>query len=443
MAILKSDVSAGTVRDLLSSNLRIPPYQRPYSWEPEMALRLLDDIQEAMIVHECGDVAYVLGAVILHKTDSHLDIVDGQQRLLTLRMILRLLEGTADTENLDRANNHIGSVWAALQEHIGSLKEEKRDEIRNFILDRCELVRVVTDDIDEAFRVFDSQNYRGRPLAPHDILKAYHLREMRDETIALKAAVVESWESVNDTELDRLFSTFLYRIFRWSRGESASQFGVRDIGIFKGISLKSSRSPSSRYHIAAQVAIPVLSAWDKTVPARGDRNTSRSQFQLDAPLVAGQAFFGMVSFMLSELKFLAREGFTEEREMFSFYFISEDDSDGLLERPSRSRYRYVSELYLAALLYYTNKFGGEDLTSACNRLFAWAYAPRVELLRVQFRTIDNHARGNGDFPKFSAFGLMRNAESCRVVRQLTGRGKPRNDDHEKELMALLNKLKTL
>src|SRR5690606_13985229 len=144
---------------------------------------------------------------------------------------------------------------------------------------------------------------------------------------ALKAAVVESWESVDDTELDRLFSTFLYRIFRWARGESASQFGVRDVGIFKGISLKSSRSPSSRYHIAAQVAIPVLSAWDKTVPARGDRNTSRSQFQLDAPLVAGQAFFGMVSFMLSELKFLAREGFTEEREMFSFYFISEDDSD--------------------------------------------------------------------------------------------------------------------
>ena len=40
----------------------------------------------------------------------------------------------------------------------------------------------MTDDVDEAFRVFDSQNYRGKALAPHDLLKAHHLREMREET---------------------------------------------------------------------------------------------------------------------------------------------------------------------------------------------------------------------------------------------------------------------
>lgn len=69
-------------------------------------------------------------------------------------------------------------------------------------------MRIVTDDIDEAFRVFDSQNYRGKPLAPHDLLKAHHLREMHDESAAMKVAVVEAWEAVNDEDLDRLFSTF-------------------------------------------------------------------------------------------------------------------------------------------------------------------------------------------------------------------------------------------
>lgn len=33
-------------------------------------------------------------------------------------------------------------------------------------------------DISEAFQFFDSQNARGKALYPHDLLKAYHLREM-------------------------------------------------------------------------------------------------------------------------------------------------------------------------------------------------------------------------------------------------------------------------
>jgi uncharacterized protein with ParB-like and HNH nuclease domain len=40
-------VRAVTVGDLLVEELRIPPYQRPYSWEPATALQLLDDIREA------------------------------------------------------------------------------------------------------------------------------------------------------------------------------------------------------------------------------------------------------------------------------------------------------------------------------------------------------------------------------------------------------------
>lgn len=405
-----------------------------------MALQLLDDILEAMKDCERCDSAYVLGAVILHKTDSFLDIVDGQQRLLTLRMILILLSGTADSKHFGRVDNPIGRVWKALRQRIGNLQVEQRNEIIRFIPDQCELVRVVTDDLDEAFRVFDSQNYRGKSLAPHDLLKAYHLREMRDETAAMKAAVVESWESVKDAELDRLFSIYLYRIACWSRGESAPKFGVHDIDMFKGISPKSSRSPSARYHIAAQVAIPMLSAWGGAASEFGDRDAGRSRFQLDAPLLVGRPFFEMVAFMLSELKQLAREAFTEEREMFSLYYVNEEEQDGLTERPSRSRYRYVSELYLAALLYYTNKFGDEDLTSARDRLFAWAYAPRVELLRVQFRSIDNCARDGGNPLNVSAFGLIRKAESCRVIRHLPVPGKPRNALHEKELMAILNKL---
>ncbi|MBL1263544.1 DUF262 domain-containing protein [Methylomicrobium sp. RS1] len=436
MTISRGDVSAVTVGNLLAENLRIPHYQRPYSWEPETALQLLDDIQEAD--RERRDVPYVLGAVILHNTGPSLEVVDGQQRLLTLRMIL-LLTGTAGCpKHSDQADNPINRVWNALRRHE-ALRKENCEGLAEFIRNQCQLVRVVTDDVDEAFRVFDSQNYRGKPLAPHDLLKAYHLREMRDETVSMKAAVVETWESVTDAELNRLFSTYLYRIARWARGESAPRFTVHDIGMFKGISPKSSRSPCARYHMAAQVAIPVLDVWRGSPSGLADREAGRIRFHLDAPLLAGKTFFEMAAFMLKELRLLAREAFDGERAEFALYNVgAEEGSNVLHERPSRSRYRFVSELYLAALLYYTNKFGDEDLPAARDRLFAWAYSARVELLRVQFRSIDNRARG--DQSNASAFALMRTAESGRVIRQLSTASGTYNSDHEKQLVALLKKL---
>jgi hypothetical protein len=168
----------------------------------------------------------------------------------------------------------------------------------------------------------------------------------------------------------------------------------------------------------------------------GAREAGRSRFQLDAPLVAGRSFFEMVAFMLDELKLLAEDAFGGDATAYSVY-----DPDALAqanvldERPSKSRYRYVSELFLAALLYYTNKFGDHDLEQAHAQWFAWAYALRVERLRVQFRSVDNRARGDGS--SGSAFTLLRNAGSALVVNQLPTSAIPYKDNYEEDLVKLL------
>lgn len=440
MAIQIDGLRATTVRALLKENLRIPHYQRPYRWEPATALQLLDDIQESCDHHSSSYVPYVLGAVILHAHDDVFDVVDGQQRLLTLRMLIALLDRQSGDSLpqlfLSNGDNPISQVWRTLEHRIRPWKDEYLGKLLNHLYDQCKLVRIETDDIDEAFRVFDSQNYRGKPLAPHDLLKAYHLREMRDDTDAMRIAIVETWESVADEDLDRLFSIYLYRIARWSRGESAPGFSDQDVGMFKGLSPKRALPPSARYHLAAQSALPLLSAWCKTSSHR-DRNAGRSRFQLDAPLVAGRPFFEMVSFMLKELCWLAKKAFNEGKEVFALYdleapFNSGDILERLVERPSRSRYRYVSELYLAALLYYTNRFGDDDLDTARERLFAWAYSLRVKHLRVQFRSVDTYACGNR-----SAFALLRDAATGNVVDELSPPISPYNKDHEVDLVNLL------
>lgn len=432
MAIKTAGVSAIGVQDLLGQKLRIPEYQRPYSWRPATALQLIDDLQDAQT--RSRDAPYVLGAVILHECSDErgdwLDVVDGQQRLLTLRMILATLESESLFPRLpanDADETPVLLVWQALRHRLAGLAAAEKAGLRDFIQTRCQLVRIVTDDVDEAFRVFDSQNYRGKPLAPHDLLKAYHLREMQGESAAMKAAVVETWESVRDEALDRLFSTFLYRIARWSRGRSAPGFSIHDIAMFKGISPQAhdgALAPSARYHLAAQAAMPLLTAW--VTPGTADsRDAQHSRFQLDAPLIAGRPFFEMVSFMLEELAALEKE--TQE-SIAAF-------------GPSQSRYRYVYELFAAALLYYTNKFGSHGLAQARSKLFAWAYALRVEMTRVQFISADNRARGKGD-AQGSPFVLMRNTVKAQAIQRLAVAARPCRPDHEAELVAFIAKEST-
>ena len=43
-----------------------------------------------------GRKEYQIGSVILHENDGHLDIVDGQQRLISISLFLHLLD---DLEN--------------------------------------------------------------------------------------------------------------------------------------------------------------------------------------------------------------------------------------------------------------------------------------------------------------------------------------------------------
>ena len=471
MTIKENGIRPTTVGELLEERLHIPPYQRPYSWRPETALRLLDDLREAAGQNQ--EVPYVLGAVILHHDEAAaLNVVDGQQRLLTLRILLNLLNSLGVYD--DKINRHdkdappIVKVIKALRREIGfsqknvtahgqaqGASDQRKGSgisLAEFIRDRCQLIRIETDDIDEAFRIFDSQNYRGKPLTPHDLLKAYHLRVMRKDAPAMKAALVADWEAAGDEALGRLFSIYLYRIARWSRGESAPQFTAQDIDLFKGIDPSQDQSPHARYHGSAQLAASLIESMRPYQSREDERTSMHARFPLDAPWIAGRFFFERIAFLLEEIKCLTQEAFAGDYEAFSFYRVDHPVGNAgeekaheqglkLVEQPANRRYRYVSELYLAAALYYTNKFGVKAFREARDRLFAWAFAPRLNLLRIQFRSIDNLASGK-DAPAESLFSRICNSLEADGLRgladHLPARVRPEGG-HENELSDLLRK----
>lgn len=449
-----------TVGELLDEGLTIPPYQRTYSWGPATALQLFDDIRNAFRAENAApnalpdaeqaqEPSYVLGAVILHRDneDVQTHVVDGQQRLLTLTMLLDLLDEVSEFPTVVLPIEHEDQAAPVVRVHTELARRVKHmDEplrtFADFIRNNCEIIRVETDDADEAFRVFDSQNYRGKPLLPHDLLKAYHLREMSGESDAMREALVEVWQNVPDAELDRLFSTYLWRIKRWTRGLSAPRFAARHIDSFKGLTPKSASTPAARYHLAAQTAVPILAAWAEH-PDETDRMVNRTRFQIDAPVVAGRPFFEMATFMLGELRRLRHEGFDEQygdegKEKAWGNFASTDDD--FRELPSRARYRYVSELYLASLLYYTNRFGDAEIRESRHRLFTWAYHLRTRYQRLQLATVNNYASSLDD--NQSAFVLLRSAETATELRRLRveARGRDDNPKHEQDLLRLLDRL---
>lgn len=88
MAILSKNIV--TVKEALEKSLSIPDYQRPYKWREFHVNQLLEDI-----IQHRHQSRYRLGTIVSYKNRHNSpaeEIVDGQQRLLTLSLLCALLD---------------------------------------------------------------------------------------------------------------------------------------------------------------------------------------------------------------------------------------------------------------------------------------------------------------------------------------------------------------
>ena len=73
---------------ILLKKLRIPMNQREYSWEDEEIYKFLDDIFK---IYEENKYVEKMGSIINLNYNSGNDIYDGQQRILTIILILNVI----------------------------------------------------------------------------------------------------------------------------------------------------------------------------------------------------------------------------------------------------------------------------------------------------------------------------------------------------------------
>lgn len=158
-----------SIESLFKRNLSIPKYQRTYKWQQKNISDLLDDISNAIEDRKrFSNFKYRIGTIILNKNNDVLDIVDGQQRVVSLLLIMLYLDGgfTSPIASLTFSNketlSNLHSNYAFIKNWFSSKNAEFKSDVKESFSSLLEVVVFSVDELSEAFQLFDSQNTRGK-----------------------------------------------------------------------------------------------------------------------------------------------------------------------------------------------------------------------------------------------------------------------------------------
>ncbi len=249
--IQSQDVSVGKV---FGDFYAVPDYQREYVWEAEQVEQLLTDIRSEMGEGiSAGAPEYFIGSVVVCPgSDGLYDLIDGQQRMTTLFLTLcairdhlteigatppgalrpqieaiatdesgrdhsrfrldlqyedsgdalvRIAKGEVgwEPERPTRSIRNILNAYAEVRDFLRSELGADADATRAFygyLTNRVKLIRIETEDVAKALKVFETINDRGVGLDSMDLLKnLLFMKAARTQFEALK----QVWKQLQDT----------------------------------------------------------------------------------------------------------------------------------------------------------------------------------------------------------------------------------------------------
>lgn len=384
------------IKDLCFDNFVIPEYQRPYKWNIKNVNQLINDL---LAFRGCDE--YRLGTLVLHENN----IVDGQQRIVTLVLLLYILFSKDDikTKNpYQEVQDKVEIFWnrtkfknkysiGHIRENLSVIKERLDDfdeGFLDFLLNKCRFVIVQLPEISEAFQFFDSQNARGKDLEPHDLLKAFHLREIKSFT-SHDSNNITIWQDFDSQHLANLF-LILYRIKRWVKNNRGRRFTKSKTDVFKGISLEDKRFP---FHMQQVVCHYFSVMYSNDISRKIDNSVLEYPFQIDQICINGSRFFDMIRYYDSLFNRITNE------EEYKQYESDQKEKSAYKIIHTLNTYKnrtrigdiYVRQLFDCLMLYYVDRFGFVEINKITRKIFRYAYQLRLAHYSVQLATIDNHA----------------------------------------------------
>ena len=243
------------ISELLQGFYLVPDYQREYVWEDNEVEQLLGDIHtEYTSAPKPSDTEYFIGSIVVcPSTDVLLELIDGQQRLTTIYIFLCALrdhfqelqteaiqtltsqisftstdedgndlfryrvelqyddsgnilevlaKGGGDLEAVTKSTRSIENIRNAYRVIRGFLNREFGDDVKElrrfyaFFTRQVKLVRIQTQSVAHALKIFETINDRGKGLDAMDLLK--NLMFMRAKPTDFDKLKVK-WKELSDT----------------------------------------------------------------------------------------------------------------------------------------------------------------------------------------------------------------------------------------------------
>ena len=410
-----------SVEELFSDNagkLRIPAYQREYAWTAEQIGELCKDILAAVAEKHRE---YHIGTLILHENGEWLDVVDGQQRLTTICLLLA--DHATCRLEVESSNNEYSPFGKISAKDADERREAVHAKgidlgtVRKF-LPNCTFVVITVKNVEEAFQLFDTQNGRGKPLTPDNLLKAFHFHEMTHSCSDIdkprQYELERAWEDISkggEVEgsreqslrwrdgalLPHLIGEHLFRLRCWCRGDNYAAFytpfTVAELGEFKGVTLGDCRDVPPchadaflrqffrRNYGRAGLCLDGL----QSRMGRGERDPCfLDPFQaMPQPIVNGEDFFLYVLHCATAYQLLFGDAETSSLNEFrSFHGKFCLEYDGAWNKGDR----YARHVFESLCLLMFDRFGRDGLLSHYRLLYRFAYWERSRAARLWYQS---------------------------------------------------------
>ena len=260
------------IREIFTKKYIIPDYQRPYAWDIEECDKLWDDLLNFFSDKDSKkEDKYFLGSIVIYSQEDAYVVIDGQQRLVTLLLLIKALYQKAGTKkaleeclktknpltseltnelrvnslvlekdkkylddiifnngnntpecklknNYNHLANKIEEWWRSVNQSPD--QSNQLNDLILTLLDRVVLLPIRCGSEDDALTIFETINNRGISLTDADIFKAklYHAAKNEADTF------IEKWNSVDYHEW--LFRVYMH-ILRAKEGVTDKESALR------------------------------------------------------------------------------------------------------------------------------------------------------------------------------------------------------------------------
>lgn len=204
-----------TVGEILNKEFIIPTYQRGYRWAEKQINDLLSDLCEFHVEKSINDF-YCLQPMVVKKDNSNdtaFIVIDGQQRLTTLKIVVAFLSDNKYEDSLLSGIKYSDNTREKKSSEIDEIFKRKAHEtIKNFLIKMAlkkndflltikERVKFIWYEVDEnanEYEIFSRLNIGKIPLTNAEPLKACFLCDsnFRDGDELTQIQMAAEWDRI-------------------------------------------------------------------------------------------------------------------------------------------------------------------------------------------------------------------------------------------------------